>query len=160
MIERSRKIYSGETQLIPQFPRGKEYDQIYEPGPYPPKEVLDEFYHAQARLELKINPSKCKYPQCHFCMDKCPMHSIDLTVSPPLMNINCDKCWLCEQACPYGAIELDWNDYFKAHLKMIPPLIISLDIFEKRGKFRRLVPVDKVGKKYQFQLKHPRFKVV
>jgi flavodoxin/NAD-dependent dihydropyrimidine dehydrogenase PreA subunit len=161
MLELSRKIYSGETGLIPEFPRGKEYDDIYFPSPPPPKEVLDKFYRAQADILLKVNPDKCRYPECTFCIVKCPLNSIDFSGSSPTFNINCDKCWLCEQACPYGAIEVDWRAFHQAHLKMMDALEKSLEVFEARGKFRRLVPKEQVGTdNYVWQHKQPRFKVV
>lgn len=161
MVERSRRIYEGETQLIPKFPRGSEYDELYEPTPQPPKEILAEFYKTQARIELKVNPNKCKYPQCTLCIDNCPMHSIDFSVSPPLFNIDCDRCWLCEQACPNGAIEVDWLPYHNAHYPMIAPLQKSLEVFEARGRFRRLVPLKDIGwDTFLWQFKHPRFKIV
>ena len=160
MVERSRRVYKGETQLIPVLPRGSEYDEIYWPAPMPPKEVLDAFFIALAGIVLKVNPDKCKYPKCTLCIDNCPTHSIDFSVSPPLFNINCDKCWLCEQACPSGAIEVDWLPYHNAHLPMIRNLVESLEAFEARGQFRRLVPLEEIGRDgYTWQRKHPRFKL-
>jgi NAD-dependent dihydropyrimidine dehydrogenase PreA subunit len=161
MVERSRRIHQGETQLIPEFPRGREYDDLYAPAPQPPKEILAEFYKVQARIELKVTPNKCKYPKCTLCIDHCPMHSIDFSVSPPLFNIDCDRCWLCEQACPNGAIEVDWLPFHNAHYPMIAPLLRSLEIFEARGRFRRLVPLEDIGwNTFVWQFKHPRFRIV
>jgi len=162
MAERSRKVYSGDNSVIPEFPRGSKYDELYDPDPMPPPEVMKGFRIAQAIvLDYRVNKDKCKYPKCTVCIDNCPMGSIDFTVDPPLFNINCDKCFLCEQSCPNGAIEVDWEPFHKAHFPMIEHLQRSLDIFEKRGKFRRLVPLEKIGwNNFFWQLKHPRVKAL
>jgi len=159
MVERSKKIYAGDTSLIPVFPRGKGYDQIYDPGWKPPMDVMHTFARVKAAIVFKVNKDKCKYPKCTFCIDNCPMGSIDFSGKEPVFNLNCDTCWLCEQSCPNGAIEIDWKAYADAHVPMIPALENSLDIFEKRGKFRRLVPSDKIGwDTFVWQYKRPRFK--
>ena len=161
MVERSLRISKGETNLIPEFPVGKEYDEIYDPAPPPSKEILSKFHKIRDNIELKINRQKCKYPKCTLCADKCPVSCIDLTASPPTFSNDCERCWTCEQACPNGAIEIDWVPFHEAHLPMIPPLEDSLKIFEARGKFRRLVKQEEVGwDTFVWQNKHPRIKVV
>ena len=161
MVERSKKISQGKDNLIPRFPRGSEYEEIYQPAPGPSREILRNFSKTLARIEFKVNKEKCRYPKCTLCIDNCPMESIDFTESPPLFNINCDQCWTCEQACPQGAIEVDWVPFHEAHLPMIPPLEESLKIFEERGTFRRLIPKEDIGwDSFVWQSKHPRFKVV
>ena len=55
-------------------------------------------------------------------MDNCPTHSINLSKSPPISNQTCEPCrlWFCEQLCPTGAIEVNWEplikreDFYKA----------------------------------------------
>ena len=159
MVERSRRIYSGEANIIPSLPRGSEYDEIYDPGEMPPAEVLRAFYKVQSSLTFTVDREKCNYPECTFCIDNCPMDSIDFSESPPVFNINCDKCFLCEQTCPRGAISIDCDPYSNAHLPMIPPLENSLAIFEARGRFRRLVPPENIGwNTFLWKKQPPRFK--
>jgi menaquinone-dependent protoporphyrinogen IX oxidase/NAD-dependent dihydropyrimidine dehydrogenase PreA subunit len=169
MVERSRRIYQGETQLIPTFPKGREYDEIYNPPevevPSRSKELRPyekAVLKANARMGLKVNMEKCRYPKCTLCIDNCPNHSIDFSVSPPVFNIKCDCCWLCEQTCPSGAIEANWEPVQAAH----DPLTIgviqkALEIFEARGRFRRLVPLEDIGWDTPFwkTKKPPRFKI-
>ena len=164
MVERSRRIYQGETQLIPAFPRGREYDELYNPPEVglPDKEVYAEYQRVKAGIEFKVNTSKCKYPKCTFCIDNCPTGSIDFSVTPPVFNINCVKCYLCEQTCPQGAIEVNWEPLQKAHDPLVPSwLLKSLEIFEARGRFRSLVTPEDIGwdtPVWKFK-KPPRFKV-
>jgi flavodoxin/NAD-dependent dihydropyrimidine dehydrogenase PreA subunit len=160
MVELSKKIYAGHKELIPKFPRGKEYDDLYDPGWKPSWEITSAFLRAKSQIRFKVSKDKCKYPKCTFCIDNCPMHSIDFAHGEPNFGLNCDTCWLCEQSCPNAAIEIDWKDYSDAHRPMIDALENSLDIFEKRGKFRRLVSADQVGwDKFVWQYKKPRFKI-
>jgi flavodoxin/ferredoxin len=163
LVELSRRIYQGETGLIPEFPRGKNYDEIYSPGTntFPPIEVLKEYHKTKARVwrDLKVNKDKCLYPKCTVCMDNCPNHSIDFSVDPPLFNIRCEVCFMCAQICPRGAIEVDWESLNEVHLPMVPPLQRSLEEFEAMGKFRRLVPLDEVGwNSFVYKKNPPRFK--
>jgi ferredoxin len=160
MVSRSLRIYKGEIQLIPKFPTGREYDEIYDPLPPPPKEATEEFYLNHFGLKFSVDKDKCKYPKCTLCIDNCPMQSINFSVSPPSFDVNCDKCFLCEQICPNGAINYDWDSYVKSHLAMIPPLEESLKLFEERGKFRRLISQEKIGwDTFFWKKRHPRFKV-
>ena len=55
MVERSRRIYQGETELIPELPRGKEYDDIYDPPELRANlgELLKNLDAAYRRLEFK-----------------------------------------------------------------------------------------------------------
>jgi len=160
MVERSKKIYKGETQLIPVLPTGNEYDEIYDPGDQPSREILTVFQRARAQLRYTVNKEKCLYPKCTLCIDNCPTHSIDFSVDPPMFYIDCDRCWMCEQICPRGAIEVYWDDYINAHRLMIDAIESSLEIFEKRGKFRRLVKPEEIGwDTFVYTFKHPRFKI-
>jgi ferredoxin len=165
MVERSRRIYKGETQLIPTLPKGKAYEEIYVPVELPPVKTQFEEWKkllmAIANIEFKVNATKCKYPKCTICIDNCPTHSIDFSVSPPIFNINCEKCYHCEQICPTGAIEVDYGPFKTAHDPFTISLLQkSLEIFEARGRFRRLVPLKDIGwDTPTWTLKKPRYKI-
>jgi len=160
MVERSRRIYQGETQLIPTLPKGKEYDAIYRPVGAP-KELFAKFMKVNNGMRFKVNTEKCKYPKCTYCIDNCPAGSIDFSISRNIFNCN-TKCWLCEQTCPQGAIEVDWVPYQTVHDPLVTGwLQKSLEAFEARGRFRRLVPLEDIGwdtPVWRFK-KPPRFKI-
>lgn len=168
MAERSRRIYRGETQLIPVFPKGKEYDELYNPlltqGTEKDRKAAEKTFDRALSNEFRVNMEKCNYPKCTFCIDNCPMNAIDFSVSPPLFDRSCARCFLCEMACPEGAIEFDFGPFQKAH-NVTPEddslgLQASLKIFEARGKFRSLIPEDEIGWGTSvWQLKKPRYKV-
>jgi len=162
-IQRSARIYAGETQLIPTFPSGEEYDKIYNPlmmnrkhdAKRPDNRQGIEFMQNK---DFRINTQKCKYPQCTFCQDNCPMRAIDLSATQPFDQKKCDLCWQCEMACPQGAIEYDFEPLQKR--ENIDDLRMSLELFESQGRFRRLIPLDKVGWNTPFwTYKKPRYKI-
>jgi NAD-dependent dihydropyrimidine dehydrogenase PreA subunit len=167
MVERSRAIYAGDSRLIPSFPRGKEYDEIYNPLSYPndpeglPKDAGKKFHKFMATMAFRVNKEKCKYPKCTHCMDNCPMDAIDLSASPPVFGYACMQCFQCEQTCPQGAIETDMAEFQRGHDQFVTSALAKfLEIFEARGHFRRLVPLDKVGWDTPFwTFKKPRFKI-
>jgi NAD-dependent dihydropyrimidine dehydrogenase PreA subunit len=163
MVERSRKISLGETSLIPTFPKGKEYDELYDPSELgiPSIESSIDFIKVESSIKFNVNKEKCNYPKCTHCIDNCPNHSIDFSVSPPRFDINCGRCYLCEQTCPRGAIEADWAPLQEIHDPLtISYLQKSLELFEARGRFRRLVPLEAIGWDSPFwKRKPPRFKV-
>lgn len=152
MVERSRKIYAGENQLIPVLPKGNDYDEIYVPVP-PPSRGISPFdptakrvLTAVSNIRFKVDPDRCKYPKCILCIDKCPSGSIDFTSSPPNFDISCEKCFHCEQICPNGAIEVDYMQFKVAHESVtVDQLEKSLEAFEAMGRFRRLVPLKDIG---------------
>jgi flavodoxin/ferredoxin len=161
MVERSRRISQGETGLIPRLPKGKEYDERYFP-------VLDsfavaghEFKRLVRRVDFTVNKEKCNYPKCTHCMDNCPSNAIDMSVSPPVFDKDCDSCFLCEQTCPMGAIEFDYRPLDADHKPLnVSVLQKSVDTFEAMGHFRRLVPNEKIGWDNSFwKTKKPRFKI-
>ena len=172
MVERSRRIYAGETQLIPPFPRGREYEAIYEPlrvkereegrDMMGPRSGPSKMATAQS-VGFTVNTDKCNYPKCHLCIDNCTMDAIDFSESPPVFNVDCDRCWLCEMTCPTGAIEFDYGPFQAVH-EVRPGdsgLQRSLEIFEEQGRFRRLVPLGEVGWDKTFgNFKKPRYKIV
>lgn len=163
MAECSRRIYAGEERQIPTLPRGREYDELY-PGPENTGRVNPErkVSNLWARLSLRsfdyrISPEKCKYPRCTVCMDNCPTKSIDPSGSPPILKETCDRCWYCEQICPNGAIEIDWEpiaDFFAGNV--IKNFIKVSQEAEAGGLFRRLVPLESVGwDRYWHAVKKP-----
>lgn len=166
MVERSRRIHRGETNLIPTLPRGKEYDDLYDPvlmnNPEEARKTKEKRFADALSVGFSIDKKKCNYPKCTFCMDNCPMNAIDLSVDPPLFNRNCGMCWMCEMACPKGAINFDFVPFDAAHPVIHGESILedTLEIMEARGRFRRLVPMEEIGWDTPvWKLKKPRYKV-
>jgi flavodoxin/ferredoxin len=174
MAERSRKIYAGDTLLVPALPRGREYDELYpgrgqswqlKKGPRagaPPKARLLEQTGLRS-FDFRFNREKCLYPRCTICIDNCPTNSIDMTEEPPLQRKRCDRCWHCEQLCPTGAIEVDWEAIVKVIDEQVAPGFIEIaEEAEASKRFRRLIPLEEVGwKTYWYTVKgHPRLKPI
>ena len=163
MVERSRRVAAGDSHLIPVLPRGREYHELY-PGPGStdrpgrrqnkegPMEMID-----LRSFDFKVNKEKCLYPKCTVCIDNCPTQSINFAASPPIFRKNCERCWFCEQICPRGAIEVDWEpiaDFVERY--------ITDDWFRitgeavAKGLLRRLVPPEAIGRKtYWYSVKKP-----
>jgi flavodoxin/Fe-S-cluster-containing hydrogenase component 2 len=166
MAARSRRIAAGETGLIPPVPKEPE------PG-------LDEFLKRGAAMErergvmvirdirgprLEFDKEKCLYPECRLCMDNCPVDGIDLTVKPPVIAKPCMGCMLCAKICPTGAIKENAAAIEAAaarFVKMMPVFYLAeLAKAEAEGRFRRLVPVEKIGYDtpiYKLHSKHPQW---
>lgn len=162
MVERSRRISQGETQLIPEFPKGKEYDEIYDPFfsnlDEGMRKEIERKLSVATTVQFRINTEKCRYPKCSFCMDNCPMDAIDLSATPPLFNRDCALCWSCEMACPQGAIEYDFEQLHAVHEDS--GLQKSLEVLEAKGRFRRLVPLENIGWDTPFwKFEKPRYKI-
>jgi len=65
---------------------------------------------------------------------------------PPLFRKNCDRCFFCEQICPRGAIEVDWQplaDFVKKNV--IDNWVEVAEEAAASGRLRRLVTPEKVG---------------
>ena len=142
MVELSRRISAGESQLIPPLP------------------LLPRRARKQARLITpEIDMEKCIYPECRLCMDNCPMDAIDLSVSPPVFAKNCRPCHFCVKICPTGAIGADWEKAAKqASWHAGNVFMKAMDVAEAEGRFRRLVPREDIGWDtpfYKIQTKHP-----
>ncbi len=147
MVERSRRIYAGESQLIPTLPPGREYDERY---PGPPRVVRRTTEQVELigirAFDYIINREKCAYPQCTVCIDHCPTRSINLSISPPILKETCDRCSYCEQICPRGAIEFDWEPIVRLINEYVVPDFAKIsEEAEAKGLFRRLVPLKDVG---------------
>ena len=162
MVERSRRISLGETELIPTLPKGREYDERYCLIPDSFSVAGDQWKRFARRRNFKVNLERCNYPRCTYCIDNCPTGAIDFSVSPPLFDKDCDSCFLCEQTCPRGAIEFDYDEMEKGHKPLNRSVLQkSLDTFEAKGLFRRLVPNEEIGWDTPFfkLKKPPRFKI-
>jgi ferredoxin len=126
MVEISRRISAGETDLIPPLP-----------AELPPR------VSHLPRSTKTLNTKKCKYPECTLCMDNCPMGYIDLTKRPPVYPRKCEPCYFCEIICPEGAIEVDYD-----RTPGTPPtreqVEGDLDEAESEGRFRRLMTGEEV----------------
>jgi len=167
IVERSRRIYAGEDGLIPLLPQGREYDELYpgrgsswelKKGRTPGQENAEDLEQTGLRsFDFKFNREKCLYPRCTLCIDNCPTNSIDMSASPPILRKRCDRCWYCEQICPRGAIEVDWESIVKIIDEHVAPGFIKLaEEAATEGRFRRLVPPEAVGwKTYWYQVRKP-----
>jgi ferredoxin len=152
MVERSRKISDGEVNLIPPVP--------LMPPPMPrTKHVAWE----TDRRSLKFHAEKCRYPQCRLCMDNCPVDGIDLSLKLPVIGEPCQRhCAFCTMICPSCALEMDdfveaqAQNYLDIQREQLPYLAKA----EAEGRFRRLVPVEKIGFDtpfYKVHNKHPQW---
>lgn len=163
MAEHSQKIYGGETGLIPEFPKGKAYDALYEPPEAAPQAFPEVMAYGELmhRASFRIIKEQCAYPKCTHCIDNCPAHNIGRSASGPAFYHNCAYCYLCEQTCPRAAIEIDWRPLEKAHYELVRGwLKKSVEYFEARGRFRRLVRYEDLGWDTPFwKNKPPRFRL-
>jgi ferredoxin/flavodoxin len=158
MAWRSQKIYAGDKSLIPPTP-----------DPVPMPQLLDEdlnerHTHEKYLSGFKFKKDKCLYPKCRICMDACPMYGIDLSVNPPVFMEPCLRCFFCEQVCPTGAIEVNvkWLDENREKGEEILKAtgVKFLTEAERQGRFRRLIPEDKIGwdrPVYKAHPNHPRW---
>ena len=143
MVEHYLKIIDGDTQLIPELPEGEEYDKLYG-VPVPPSEEMGKLMAEIRGFKPVYNAEKCNYPKCTICIDNCPTHSINLSDSPQISYETCGPCliWFCEQLCPTGAIEVNWEsidkkfDVIKAYFDKISESMYEYK--ELRG-FRNLL---------------------
>jgi len=136
------------------LPKGKKYEELYGIKEEEMKDMGEV-------VKPRYNVEKCKYPKCSICMVNCPTQSINLPESPPLSHKTCGVCFFCEQICPTGAIEIDWEflpkDIIKDHLSQVA---WQLEEFKDLRRFRSLVPFEEIGRYtpfYEVQSKHPRF---
>lgn len=143
MADLGQRISSGETNLIPKLPKGSEWYELY-PHFVSGKGLLE--IRKKTQRQMKINLGKCKYPECTLCVDNCPMNNIDFSVSPPIFKNKCALDFFCEQICPTGAIEADYGPLTRAHdINVRERFIKVTNEAEAKGRFRRLIPLDKIG---------------
>jgi flavodoxin/ferredoxin len=161
MAKLSQKISAGETQLIPQIPVWKEgMDPLWKPNCAPDRHLHNETLRLdrQTKAERKIDVNKCKQPECTLCVDNCPMNAIDFSMSS-VFKKSCIVCHLCEAICPEGAIEYSYEPYYKIHADRGFYDFKDLREQADKGRFRPLVPWDKIGLDgpgYKYN-KHPRY---
>jgi hypothetical protein len=78
------------------------------------------------------------------------MNSIDFSENPPVFKLNCETDDLCLVICPKGAIEMPNVDTTHALMGAKKedkdhPFVKLLEEAEAEGRFRRLIPMDKIG---------------
>jgi flavodoxin/NAD-dependent dihydropyrimidine dehydrogenase PreA subunit len=154
MAVNSRKIYAGQTELIPTEPLR---------APTYPERIEGVDLKNKYKFLVKYRKELCKYPECRLCVDNCPMDGIDLSINPVVFAKPCVNCTFCSEICPTGAVDISdylavWGPIAKSLRGgfMAEPLLEA----EKTGHFRRLVPIDKVGYEtplYKVHNKHPQW---
>jgi len=152
MVERSRCISAGETNLIPPVPEAPIPDQEREKEAAETRAKQKEEgklpYHASFNALRKFHKTKCRYPECRLCMDNCPEDGIDLSVNPPVIGEPCIGCTFCTKICPTGA--MDESAWVEASAPMIAESMKSFYLAgsvkaEAEGDFRRLIPLEDIG---------------
>jgi ferredoxin len=101
IAERSRRIYQGETQLIPKLPTGADY--IRDQGGRPKRKDVPKWLHENYKVTIDMN--KCT--KCGLCVEHCTMDAIDLDATPPVLANCVWNCDVCEMVCPVGAVDCD-----------------------------------------------------
>ena len=163
MVETSRKISAGQTDLIPPLPELVLTPQLL---------VLLEFYQSghNPHGQLQYDQQKCAYPKCRLCEENCLMGYIDLSADPPKYGSKgnaCDMwmgCTFCEMICPTGAIFCDWEEVLKQAAGLAgffgySPLQKAAAEAVTSGRLRKLVPDEIKGPLFKVYSKRPRFKI-
>jgi formate hydrogenlyase subunit 6/NADH:ubiquinone oxidoreductase subunit I/flavodoxin len=117
MAERGRRIAAGDTNLIPELPKGPRADslwqshEVFRPFPPAPSKPGEPMRPAPPMRESPVvrtvDVERCTYPTCTLCADVCPVNAIDLSRQPILFRKSCLNCALCDKMCPQLAIEVD-----------------------------------------------------
>jgi flavodoxin/Fe-S-cluster-containing hydrogenase component 2 len=112
--------------------------------------AYDAITYKQMKTKHVYDMKKCTYPKCKLCEENCPMYSIDFSKGQPVVHNNCEGCDLCWCICPYDAISIP--NIAETHALLAnsettwdSPFLANLNKAEKTGRFRRLMPIDKVG---------------
>ena len=163
MVETSRRVAAGQTDLIPDPPDFQLTPQLL---------ALLEFYQSghNPHGRLAYNKEKCNYPKCRLCQDNCLMGYIDLGADPPRYGSTGNRCdmWMgctfCELICPTGAISCDWEKALEENAKLgeyfgVNPLEEAYRKAVESGGLRKLVPDAIEGPYFKVYNKHPRFKI-
>lgn len=148
----SRRIHDGQTDLIPPLPEDTEEaceEMLRELMRKEDERSEGRFGSNTPHVQApEYEPEKCKYPACSLCMDNCPVHGIDLTVSPARIADPCISCMMCAKICPNGAYHTDfiYDTPGEKTAKLVPEFYLEqLEIDEASGMFRRNVPVEEIG---------------
>ena len=159
MVERSKRITAGETDLIPPMPE----NNVDQNQAVAIVNMLLEYGNPQGRIIR--DPEKCIYPKCTRCMDNCTMDYIDLASNPQKFgseghccNDNHECAW-CFMICPTGAIRLDpdISEHIRPLIGARKPMFEKiLNQAENDGLFRRLIPFEEVGFDTPYCLAHPK----
>lgn len=163
MVDVSRRIQSGEDDLIPEPPKFQLTPQLL---------ALLEFYQSghNPHGRLFYDKEKCLYPKCRICEENCLMGYIDLGADPPRHGSTgngCDMwmgCTFCELICPTGAITCDWDKALEENMGLAEffganPLEEAYKKALEGGRFRKLSPDEIQGPYYKVYSKRPRFKL-
>jgi len=166
IVEISKRIKSGEINLIPPIP-----PYVFSPQLW----VLTEFYRSgrNPHGRLTYNPDLCNYPKCTLCVDNCLMEYIDFSKTPRKFGSNGTECdmWLgctfCEMICPTGAISCNWEEFLKESAQLLSmfdfkPLEESAKECVSSGRLRMLIPMEEVRWDRLYFMVHnkrPRFKI-
>jgi ferredoxin len=147
MVENGARVLDGETGLVPPVP------------PMPPPRTM-----IPPPVPMRFNREKCLFPKCRLCMDHCRMKIIDLTRARPVFpKKGCQTCFFCEYICPTGAIEADYGPRTAYEMKAARTVFSEvLKKAEAEGRFRSLVPPDRIGwdtPYHIFNNKHPRYEI-
>jgi len=156
VVETSRRIAAGETDLIPDYPPYVEYFPLkyIRWRQAKEKEMGVPPAAAERRIMVEYHPEKCKYPNCWLCMENCPMETLDITVRPPVIGKNCMRCMTCVKVCPNGAMTMARPEGMGQGSRISPE--VAKKVFEEfylkplakaeaEGRFRRYVPVEKLS---------------
>jgi len=125
MVELSQRIACGQADLIPE-PKMANWGQKPD----------------RPRVQMTLNREKCHYPQCSLCVDNCPMSGIDLSDDPWIFQRDCICCFFCEQICPYGAIEFDWESRWRELQTRFKIYRKAAEKAERQGLLRRYYEVE------------------
>lgn len=145
IVERSQGILNGQTGLIPDLLTGTAYIERYGiMGPPPPEGEEPKIMEPPVKAVLVLDKEKCKYPNCTTCMDNCPTHSINPSLTSPHNSKTCEGCMFCEQVCPTGALSKDMGVNKNSDPTMFIEAARQLFEAKELRKFRSIVPFDDV----------------
>jgi len=163
MLERTLKISGGEPGLMPQLPGKEEYDRLYGTKPLPEElpEDLNIPLSDWEKLKPAVDPEKCTL--CGKCADHCPNQAITMDEAVSISLKTCGPChvWFCEQVCPTGAIEIDWEPMEireKSTRIYFAKLAESMMKYQELRRFRILITPGEEGTKEPIckRKQHPR----
>ncbi|MDB9823277.1 hypothetical protein OAC89_06230 [Deltaproteobacteria bacterium] len=111
MAENSVRIYAGEKDLIPEIPKPTSGEGMWLPATNDDGSMSSS--HGEPNAVPEFDLEKCVYPRCTQCIDNCPVHAIDLSVTTPVASIDsplvvkeaCAHCGgVCMRVCAYDVI--------------------------------------------------------